>query len=85
MLIFWNLPIHSDGCYLATSIGSREGSYSYLQSASTVIDHPGSHRAATEPDTGASFGQVERMGSRRGPAGSFDLEQKSGKSINSID
>jgi hypothetical protein len=32
MLIFWNLPISSDGRYLATSVSSRESGYSYLRS-----------------------------------------------------
>jgi hypothetical protein len=39
MLIFWNLPIHSDGRYLATSVGSRESGYSYLRPAAEVNNH----------------------------------------------
>jgi hypothetical protein len=39
MLIFWNLPIHSDGRYLATSIGSRESGYSYFRSAAEATDN----------------------------------------------
>jgi hypothetical protein len=39
MLTFWNLPIQSDGRYLATSISRREGGYSYLKSAA-ADDHP---------------------------------------------
>jgi hypothetical protein len=41
MPAFWNLPIQSDGRYLATSIGRREGGYSYLKSpeAGDRMDH----------------------------------------------
>jgi len=39
----WNLPISSDGRYLAPSVGSRESSYIYLTlvaEATRDLDHP---------------------------------------------
>jgi hypothetical protein len=44
MQIFWNLPIHSDGRYLGTSIGSRESGYSFLK---LVTGATAPHHAST--------------------------------------
>jgi alkanesulfonate monooxygenase len=41
MQIFWYLPTHGDGRYLATGIGSREASFSYLKQVAQAVDSLG--------------------------------------------
>ena len=41
MEIFWYLPTHGDGRYLATGIGSREASHAYLKQVAQAADDLG--------------------------------------------
>ena len=41
MQIFWYLPTHGDGRYLATSVGSRKSSHAYLKQVAEAADHLG--------------------------------------------
>ena len=41
MEIFWYLPTHGDGRYLATGIGSREASHAYLKQVAQAADNLG--------------------------------------------
>ena len=41
MELFWFIPTHGDGRYLASGIGGRAGSLSYLKQIAQAIDHLG--------------------------------------------
>lgn len=41
MELFWFIPTHGDGRYLASGIGGRSGSLSYLKQIAQAIDHLG--------------------------------------------
>jgi hypothetical protein len=51
MLIFWNLPIRTDGRYLANGVGNRESNYSYLRSATEATDNVDCANASPPTDT----------------------------------
>lgn len=41
MELFWFIPTHGDGRYLATGIGGRSGSFSYLKQIAQAVDYLG--------------------------------------------
>ncbi|MEG4111455.1 MULTISPECIES: FMNH2-dependent alkanesulfonate monooxygenase [unclassified Microcoleus] len=41
MELFWFIPTHGDGRYLASGIGGRSGSLSYLKQIAQAVDHLG--------------------------------------------
>ncbi|MEG3990628.1 FMNH2-dependent alkanesulfonate monooxygenase [Microcoleus sp. S28C3] len=41
MELFWFIPTHGDGRYLASGIGGRSGSFSYLKQIAQAVDHLG--------------------------------------------
>jgi len=41
MELFWFIPTHGDGRYLASGVGGRSGSLSYLKQIAQAIDHLG--------------------------------------------
>lgn len=41
MELFWFIPTHGDGRYLATGIGGRSGSFSYLKQIAQAVDNLG--------------------------------------------
>ncbi|MDB9510819.1 FMNH2-dependent alkanesulfonate monooxygenase [Kamptonema animale CS-326] len=41
MELFWFIPTHGDGRYLASGIGGRAGSFSYLKQIAQAVDHLG--------------------------------------------